>query len=433
MIASNLHRLKVQKGRLRTTSYAGLPLIAEVAHHAGLIPALNSIAGLWQRDGRYKTADYILGLAMTLIAGGEGLDDTRLLRNDPGIKQLVFPDLPAANSFGRFLRRFGHRALHQMGELVADQARAAIKPGQTVTLDIDSTTVESDKEQAQMTYKGFSGYNPLLAWLAEPNVFMAGLFRDGNASPQSHLLSLVKYCRRRLQGITLRLRSDSAGYHVDLMRYSYEHDIEFAIAAPINAGIREVIEEIPRKAWQLVVEGEHSFLLAETVYAPVGSGTGVGLRLPAFRLIVKKYLRAQLELFKDPIDHHAIVTSLPESMRALDVLRYYDQRGTAEKMIAELKNGYGLDKLPCASLSANAAFFQTVLLAYNLVQRFKQIALPAAWRGFCVKNLRFRLLCQAAIIVRHARSIIVKLPGAFPFFREFENARWGVLAPTAAT
>jgi hypothetical protein len=74
-------------------------------------------------------------------------------------------------------------------------------------------------------------------------------------------------------------------------------------------------------------------------------------------------------------------------MRALEVLRYYDQRGTAEKMIAELKNGYGLDKLPCATLAANAALFQTALLAYNLVQAFKRSARPEAWRRFCVKNL----------------------------------------------
>lgn len=45
-----------------------------------------------------------MGLALTLIAGGEGLDDTRLLREDPGLKQFVFPEPPPVNSYGRFLR-----------------------------------------------------------------------------------------------------------------------------------------------------------------------------------------------------------------------------------------------------------------------------------------------------------------------------------------
>ena len=39
-----------------------------------------------------------------------------------------------------------------------------------MTLDIDSSLVEADKKEAQKTYKGFDGYNPLLAWLDEPNV-----------------------------------------------------------------------------------------------------------------------------------------------------------------------------------------------------------------------------------------------------------------------
>ena len=111
---------------------------------------------------------------------------------------------------------------------------------------------------------------------------------------------------------------------------------------------------------------------------------------------------------------------------------YYNARGTAEKAIGELKNGFGLHKLPCGQLFANAAFFQIGLLAYNLVQTFKRFALPEGWKTFCIKNLRFRLLCQAAIVVRHARRIVLKLSAAFPNFGVFENARWAILSPEVA-
>ena len=100
MVTQNLHGLKVDRSLLHLTSFAGLPLLSELAHHTGLIDRLDAIPGLWERSGAHKTSDYVMSLAMTLIAGGEGLDDTRLLRTDPGLGQLVFPKMPAANSLG---------------------------------------------------------------------------------------------------------------------------------------------------------------------------------------------------------------------------------------------------------------------------------------------------------------------------------------------
>jgi hypothetical protein len=78
---------------------------------------------------------------------------------------------------------------------------------------------------------------------------------------------------------------------------------------------------------------------------------------------------------------------------------------------------------------ANPAFLQVGLIAYNLVQIFKNVALPAGWRTFAIKNLRFRLLCRAAKIVRHAGQTTLKLAHDFAFFDVFEQARWAVISP----
>jgi len=433
MIARNLHCLKVGRSSVQTTSFAGLPLLSELAHQTGLIKKLDSIPGIWERHGQYATSDYVMGLALTQIAGGEGLDDTRILRSDPGIRRLVFPDLPAANSFGEFLRRFNHRSVHHLGVVVKDQALRNCSGLKTLTLDIDSSLIEAHKESAQMSYKNFPGYNPVLAWLAEPDVFLAGVFRDGNASPQCNLTSLLRYCDRALpKGVDLRVRSDSAAYRLDFIDYCHRRGKHFTITADLDAAVREAIESIPEKAWQLVVRGKETFLLAETIHVPGGGGDN-NYNLPAFRLVVKRWLSGQLELFKPVIKYHAILTDFPEDWNTEQVLDHHNDRGAAEKAFGEIKNGFGLSKLPCGQLMANAAFFQVCLLAYNLVQTFKRFALPEGWKKFCIKNLRFRLLCQAAIIVYHARNFVMKLSEAFPFFEIFENARWAVLSPQLAT
>lgn len=430
MIAQLGHGWKVEKSTERLTSFAGLPLLTELAHRSKLVADLDNVTGLWERIGRYRTSDYVLGLALTLIAGGEGLEDSRLLREDAGLQGWLWKDLPAPNSQGDFLRRFGQMELSRMGRVNARQVRRLLARGGhgRLTLDIDSSLIEADKKEAQKTYKGFDGYNPLLAWLDEPNVFLSGVFRPGNSSPQSHLKSLLGQCRRMLpNGVKLRFRSDSAAYRLDVMAYSLKHGIEFSISADLDAAVREAIDEIPDNKWQLVVRGEETFLLAETIHVPGGSTSR--LPLPALRLIVTKKLSGQLELFKDPIKHRAIINNLPETMNALEVLDHHNDRGRMEKAIGELKEGFGMNRLPCGQLMANAAYLQICLIAYNLVQTFKNCALPKSWRKFEIKNLRFRLLCRAAKLVRHAGQTFLKLSQNYAHFEIFERARWAVLSP----
>jgi len=427
MIPQNLCSLKVEKSNLSLTSFAGLPLLTELAHHCGVVRRLDAIPGLWRRSGTYKTSDYLMPLALSLIGGGETLDDVRLLRSDEGLARLSLPDIPAANSIGDFLRRFSHKTVYRLAEIVTRQALLNVKAGQTLTLDIDSSLIESQKERAKMCYAGFTGYNPLLAWIAEADVFIAGLFRDGNSSPQSHILRLLKYCRQQIPDSNpLRFRSDSAGYQRNIMQHCHDNGIDFTISADLDVSVREVIAHIPSKDWRLVVYNHDTFLMAETVHAP---GSGSKQPLPAFRLIVTRKLSGQLELFEDVFRERAIITNFPPSWSAEAVLVQHNARGNAEKAIGELKNGFALHRLPCGELMANAAYCQICLLAYNLVRTLKNHALPGGWSGCCVKNLRYRLLCRAAVVVRHARRLILQLPSDFPFFSVFERARWAVLSP----
>lgn len=431
MILQNGHRWKVEKSQqVVMTSFAGLPLLTELAHQAGIVDELNSIPYLWQRAGTYTTSDYILGLALTLMAGGDGLDDTRILAGDEGFSRLVLPGMPKPNSFGGFLRRFGDRSVLRLGEVATRLATRSLKPGQTVTLDFDSSVIESDKAEAKRAYTGVDGYNPLLAWIDELDLFIGGVFREGSASPQSHLLSLLRYCHRRLpEGVRFRFRSDSAAYRMDVLGYCDRNAVEFAVRADMDKGVRAVVEAIPEKDWRLVVKGNDTFLLAETIYAPGWRHRDE--RLPAFRIVVVRRT-GQLGLFRDPIEFYPIITNLPESWTAEQVVEFYNGRGRMEKAIGEIKNGFALHWLPCGDLCANAAYFQTALLAYNLARTFKRVALPEGWQAFTIKKLRFRLLCHAGVIVRHARRLTLRLSHAFPSFDVFERARWAVLSPQLA-
>lgn len=428
MIRQKPGSFKIEKSDSSLTSFAGLPIISDLAHSCGLIRHLNAISGLWKRQRDYSTADHIMSLALTLIAGGERLDDTRLLRNDAIVSDLNITSIPSSNTAGIFLKRFSHRTIAALARAALVPAAFALKRLKTATIDIDSSLIESDKENAAFTYKKFSGYNPMLAWCPEAEVFLACLFRNGNASPQSHILETLKYCRDKFhEGTHLRLRSDSAGYQLKIMEYCEAQGLDFTITADLDVSVRDVIAAIPDKNWRLMIKDRETFMFAETVHAP--GITNLRKKLPAFRLIVTRKLSCQLELFKNIFVERAIISNFPEEYSAEDILKHHDARGNAEKAIEELKNGFALAKPPCGELAANAAYAQICVLAYNLVSLFKKAALPQDWAAYRIKNLRFRLLCGAALVVKHARNTVIKLHKNFTFFDVFERARWAVLSP----
>src|SRR4030067_950229 len=60
----------------------------------------------------------------------------------------------------------------------------------------------------------------------------------------------------------------------------------------------------------------------------------------AFRLVVQRWPKRQLELFDpDPYEYHAIATNREES--AEEVVDLHNQRGEVENYIKEVKTGFG--------------------------------------------------------------------------------------------
>lgn len=76
---------------------------------------------------------------------------------------------------------------------------------------MDATGIAAEKQSAQMTYKGYTGYMPMVGHLAENGLIGGDEFREGNESPGAGNLAFVKYCERQLpQGKPL-VESSPAG------------------------------------------------------------------------------------------------------------------------------------------------------------------------------------------------------------------------------
>ncbi|MEE8156183.1 MAG: transposase, partial [Phycisphaerales bacterium] len=102
-----------------------------------------------------------------------------------------------------------------------------------------------------------------------------------------------------------------------------------------------------------------------------------------------------------------VVTNL--NWAAKGVVRFYNQRGTAEQWIKEGKQAVNWTRLSCHDFDDNQVRLQLFALAYNLGNFLRRLALPASVRHWSLTTLRDKLIKIGAKVVRHARYVTFQL------------------------
>ena len=103
------------------------------------------------------------------------------------------------------------------------------------------------------------------------------------------------------------------------------------------------------------------------------------------------------------------------------VVSLYAKRGTMENYIKECKNGFRMDKVSHQNFMTNVNRIQLVVLAYNLINGFRRLALPKDYRQMQIETLRTKFIKIAAKRVKQARRIIFKLCSHYPYKEVFNQ------------
>jgi hypothetical protein len=90
--------------------------------------------------------------------------------------------------------------------------------------------------------------------------------------------------------------------------------------------------------------------------------------------------------------------------------------GKGEEMHSIMKSDLAGGQFPSAQFGANAAWWQIMILAFNLNSLMKRMALPESWGSKRLKALRFGLINQAGRVVNHARQLCIRLSSGNPVY-----------------
>src|SRR5437870_13868393 len=114
-----------------------------------------------------------------------------------------------------------------------------------------------------------------------------------------------------------------------------------------------------------------------------------------------------------------IVTTLTGTNRA--VVRFYNGRGTAEQWIKEGKAATHWTRLSCHRFRANEVRLLLGVIAYNLGNLLRRLALPLAIQNWSLTSLQQRLFKTGGRLIRHARYFTLQLAESYltrPLFRQ---------------
>ena len=85
------------------------------------------------------------------------------------------------------------------------------------------------------------------------------------------------------------------------------------------------------------------------------------------------------------------------------VVRFYNKRGTAEQWIKEGKQAVKMTRLSCHRFRSNQVRLALSLLAYNLGNLWRRLALPTEIENWSLTSLQQRLVKTGGRLVKHAR------------------------------
>jgi hypothetical protein len=396
--------LKVDFQGSRVTSDGGLILVRELDERLGFGELITQHLGDSRRgkNTQLPLADLFRQSVYSRIAGYEDVNDAERLAQDPTFRLIGSEktwDRGAALTSR--LQTFetemlaeeeNFAGLARINRELIGKAEALDSP-QRVVLDMDSTEIPVHGQQENSAYNGHfesTCYHPLLLFNREGDCLAAKL-RPGNvhSADDWQELLLPEIERQQKLGKEVVFRADAAFAKPEIYEALEERGVKYAIRIPSNDSLERDIKELLTR--------------------PVGRPSQKPLvRYKSFLYQAASWKTARRVVAK--VEFHSgelfprvgfIVTNLTLPSRA--VVRFYNKRGTAEQWIKEGKQAVKMTRLSCHRFRSNEVRLWLSVIAYNLGNLWRRLALPHRISNWSLTSLQQRLVKTGGRLIKHAR------------------------------
>ena len=491
-----------EKTQTGMTALAGLPVYLDLAKVIGLSKSIGKYLKVRENSQGWTDSQMILSLVLLNLAGGDCVDDLKILEAYEGFCQILRKSethglkrktrralerrwrrekkrsVPSPSAVFRYLSKFhdaeqegirkqtdvkafipaSNSHLDGLGEINKDMSASLnkVNPQTTATLDMDATLAETMKKTALYCYKGFKSYQPLNTWWHEHGIILHTEFRDGNVPAGFEQLRVFKKALDCLPENVekVKLRSDTAGYQHDLLRYCETGKnrrfgrIEFAIGCNVSQAFKIAVSQVPDSEWKPIYKREKGLRVktgsewAEVCFVP--NELCHSKNAPEYRYIAKRQRLEdqqllpgmdggkQLQLPFPTMEMNAnrykvfgVVTNIKYmEMNGEDVIHWLHERcGKSEEVHAVMKDDLAGGKMPSSDFGVNAAWWWIMMIALNLNVMMKNPALDPSMKTKRMKAIRFLVINIPGRVLERSRSLFLRLSKGHPSYDLLIEAR----------
>ena len=214
--------------------------------------------------------------------------------------------------------------------------------GESYDLDFDHQFIETEKYDAKMTYKKFTGYSPGVAVIGDLIVGIEN--RDGNANVRFHQQDTLERIYSNLESeniIVETVEKHSELFYIRANRCGSLYDSLLAL----RGWQREEINGIGYELNSIIVEKWEG---------------------KAYRLVIQRERRldGEQDLWEGEYTYRCILTNDYTSTNR-EIVEFYNLRGGKERIFDDMNNGFGWARLPKSFMAENTVFLLLTAIIRN--------------------------------------------------------------------
>ena len=369
-IINDMAKVSIKSEKI--TPFGGLFHVRELfSRYVG--PVINKVLGLRCTSYGYQYSEIAGSLSSVHFCGGDCVEDVtshlmphlslhptlRTCSSDTilrGISELATVNTTYTSDTGKSydfntatkLNSLLVKVLKNTGQLVAVES---------YDLDFDHQFIETEKYDAKMTYKKFTGYSPGVAVIGDLIVGIEN--RDGNANVRFHQQDTLERIYSNLESENIhikRSRMDCGSCSREIVETVEKHSELFYIRANRCGSLYDSL--LALRGWQREEINGIGYELNSII---VEKWEG-----KAYRLVIQRERRldGEQDLWEGEYTYRCILTNDYTSTNR-EIVEFYNLRGGKERIFDDMNNGFGWARLPKSFMAENTVFLLLTAIIRN--------------------------------------------------------------------